>query len=685
MAKMNPMWGLVWVKPRLQKVWVWISLLMEVIAWKGGIPLIKPSGCKVMELCKADLLECLTERKRLEWQSIPTSIMGNRCHWLCWGLWMLWNSERVDVMPLANTEQEIHVVVKVPNSDSNWLFFAIYASSRSVERHILWNNLIKVVELHDMPWVLAGDFNEPLTKEDKFWAWHPNPVLAEAVKTFIEDAANWNRLHFGNIFEKKKSIMAKLNGIQRAMSGDRNIAFYHVSTLVRRKRNRILAIKDLTREWIHEENEIKDFIRRGFEGVYTSSFLSSPRHNPLVSQWQAQLSEEEKMSISGAALNEEIKTTLWSLKPFKAPGPDGLHARFFQIFWLVVGKSVLEEVGKIFEERKMPKYLNKTHIALIPKIQGPETLGNYRPISLCNTVYKIVTKIIVARVRPFLDKLISLLQPAFVPGRKSVDNAIIVQEIIHTLSKKRGNIGYMALKIDLEKAYDKLKWMSEAKSRVFFSPNVDRDSRESFCDILGFHSTPSLGKYLGFPNRLTGSSSQDFNYILDRVKTKLAGWKANLLSLAGRMLLIQASSSAIPAYVMQCAQLLGRILDGIDLVNRNFLWGSSETTKKVHWVGWHKVAKSKEEGTLGLQAANGRNNALLAKLNWRFHTERDALWSQVLSIGVKGCLVRRGIGEDDCCPICQVESETILHALRDCLRVKAVWLQLGIDDQNRDF
>ena len=147
------------------------------------------------------------------------------------------------------------------------------------------------------------------------------------------------------------------------------------------------------------------------------------------------------MSISGVASEEEIKSTLWSLKPFKTPGPDGLHAEFFQRFWLVMGNSVLEEVGKIFSQRKISEFLNRTHITLIPKIQGPESLGNYRPISLCNIVYKVVTKIIVSRVRPFLDKLISLLQSAFVPRRKSVDNAIIVQEIIHSLSKKRGNVG----------------------------------------------------------------------------------------------------------------------------------------------------------------------------------------------------------------------------------------------------
>ena len=85
-------------------------------------------------------------------------------------------------------------------------------------------------------------------------------------------------------------------------------------------------------------------------------------------------------------------------------------------------------------------------------------MGNYRPISLCNTVYKVITKIIVARLRPFLEKLISPLQAAFVPGRKGIDNAIIVQEIVHTLSKKKGKVGYIAIKVDLEKAYDKLEW-----------------------------------------------------------------------------------------------------------------------------------------------------------------------------------------------------------------------------------
>ena len=77
---------------------------------------------------------------------------------------------------------------------------------------------------------------------------------------------------------------------------------------------------------------------------------------------------------------------------------------------------------------------------------------------MCNIVYKLVTKIIVARIRPFLLKLVSPFQSAFVPGRKGMDNVIIVQEIIHTMARKKGKGGVMEIKLDLEKAYDRLEW-----------------------------------------------------------------------------------------------------------------------------------------------------------------------------------------------------------------------------------
>ena len=124
--------------------------------------------------------------------------------------------------------------------------------------------------------------------------------------------------------------------------------------------------------------------------------------------------------------DEEIKAALWFLKASKAPGSDGLHAGFFHRFWLLVGGSVKDEVKRIFGEKRIPDYLNKALITLIPKILGLETIGSYRPISFCNTIYKMVTKIIVAKLRPFLSKLVSPFQTAFVLGRRGTDNTIIV-------------------------------------------------------------------------------------------------------------------------------------------------------------------------------------------------------------------------------------------------------------------
>lgn len=88
------------------------------------------------------------------------------------------------------------------------------------------------------------------------------------------------------------------------------------------------------------------------------------------------------------------------MKAFKAPSPDGLHAGFFQCFWLIVRNLMVKEVQKNFRDKVVPDYLNRTHMTLIPKAQRPESLNNYKPISLCNSIYKVVTKIIEVEALP---------------------------------------------------------------------------------------------------------------------------------------------------------------------------------------------------------------------------------------------------------------------------------------------
>ena len=227
------------------------------------------------------------------------------------------------------------------------------------------------------------------------------------------------------------------------------------------------------------------------------------------------LSEEEKDNLIKDVTYDEIKAGLWSRKAFKAPEADGLHARFFQIFWHEVNESICKEVGSIFSSRVMPEYLNRTLIVLVPKCQNLETINNYRPISLCNTIYKVVTKIIVARIHPLLSNLISPVQAAFVLGRRGLDNVLINQELIYSIDKKKGKVGYMAIKVDLEKAYDRLEWSFIHKvlqgfhfpdqlikvimsciSSTSISILFNRGTLESFNPMRGIHQGDPLSPYI---------------------------------------------------------------------------------------------------------------------------------------------------------------------------------------------
>ena len=134
------------------------------------------------------------------------------------------------------------------------------------------------------------------------------------------------------------------------------------------------------------------------------------------------------------------------MKPFKAPGIDGLHAGFYQRFWLLVGDSVKKEVKEIFTTQKIPYYLNQTLIALIPKQIGPELVSHYRPINLCTTIYKIVTKNLVFKLKPLLPSLISPMQSAFLAGKRGSDNVIIARELIHSLNTEEKGRGSWWLK-----------------------------------------------------------------------------------------------------------------------------------------------------------------------------------------------------------------------------------------------
>ncbi|CAM8985571.1 unnamed protein product [Rhodiola kirilowii] len=157
---------------------------------------------------------------------------------------------------------------------------------------------------------------------------------------------------------------------------------------------------------------------------------------------------------------EEVRTALFQMHPTKAPGMDGFSAMFYQKFWGLVMEDVTKEVLRFLNDGVMDQSWNETVIILVPKKKGACRVGEYRPISLCNVIMKIVTKVLANRLQYCLPEIISQSQSAFVKGRLITDNVLVAQELDNYIKhRKQGQDTYVSLKIDMSKAYDRMEWI----------------------------------------------------------------------------------------------------------------------------------------------------------------------------------------------------------------------------------
>lgn len=170
------------------------------------------------------------------------------------------------------------------------------------------------------------------------------------------------------------------------------------------------------------------------------------------------ISFSENEGITNVPSDTEIFDVFKSLNPSKAPGPDGMFASFYQKYWNIVGSDVCHVIENVFRSGLIPRALNRTSVVLIPKVKQIFKFNHIRPISLCNTIYKVISKILAGRIKQYLPRIISSNQAGFVPGRWIGENTILVNEITHSLRRKKGVVGIVGIKIDMQKAYDGVDW-----------------------------------------------------------------------------------------------------------------------------------------------------------------------------------------------------------------------------------
>lgn len=171
-----------------------------------------------------------------------------------------------------------------------------------------------------------------------------------------------------------------------------------------------------------------------------------------------QVSHEKYQRLISPVSEEEVKSAVFGMHPDKSPGHDGLNPWFFQAYWNIVGVDVIKFCQNFFEKGELPVGLNRTLVCLIPKVSQPHNMSDLRPISLCNVLFRILSKVMANRLKECLPMLISEKQSAFVEGRLLTDSALVAFEVNHYIKRKTQGVNVVVgLKIDISKAYDRLE------------------------------------------------------------------------------------------------------------------------------------------------------------------------------------------------------------------------------------
>lgn len=279
---------------------------------------------------------------------------------------------------------------------------------------------------------------------------NPTPSSTKAVK---ESHHCWHVLA-----KAEDSYLKQRSRVQWSAEGDSGTAYYHMVIKSRQAQNQIVFLLDRDGAVIDRIEDIKNHAVDYFTTLLGGTSSASAPSPSLIASFLPVRCSAEAVNLLAAEFSElEIQAAFLNLPKSKAPGPDGYPAEFFKANWSVVGKDMIAAVKEFLSTGLLLQQWNSTIISLIPKKANANRMSEFRPISCCNTVYKVASKLLANRLKAALPKLISSAQSAFIPGRLLVENVLLATELVagykwKDISKR------CLLKVDLQKAFDSINW-----------------------------------------------------------------------------------------------------------------------------------------------------------------------------------------------------------------------------------
>ena len=199
----------------------------------------------------------------------------------------------------------------------------------------------------------------------------------------------------------------------------------------------IWSLEDEEGNIIVDEGPLKDLAKSYFENIFKDEGLTCLDHQlKVISLFPRMIPSEHSSRLTSQVTLKELELSLKSFKKDRSPGPDGWPVEFYLHFFDLLGPTLVHMVDMTRISGFIPPSLNSTFITLIPKKDKPRTFADFRPISLCNLLYKLIAKVIACRLKPFLDLGISHEQFGFLKYRQITEPIGIVQEVLHSVKIK---------------------------------------------------------------------------------------------------------------------------------------------------------------------------------------------------------------------------------------------------------
>lgn len=177
--------------------------------------------------------------------------------------------------------------------------------------------------------------------------------------------------------------------------GDRNTKYFHACASDRKRKNYIKRLREDGGEVVAGKR-LKSFIANHYKNLFSS--CAGQRAEEVLQAVSSRVSSAMNETLLKTFTGEEVEAALNGIGDLKAPGPDGVPSIFYKHFWGLMGEQVKQEVLAVLNGAPMPSGWNDTVIVLIPKIKNPEKIEGSRPISLCNVLYKLVSKVLANRL-----------------------------------------------------------------------------------------------------------------------------------------------------------------------------------------------------------------------------------------------------------------------------------------------